>query len=396
MVRRSGPRVRSVEREPGRLWQSGVVMRATPVRDAAATIQVVAAAALALVAVALHALGSHDVMVWALDLALYAAAAATARWRLAGAVTLLALGSWLVGRGALTSIGEHALLLPLLGVSRGPRLGYAAHALLAVGILGQRNVRPEGPAFPGEFLILWALLAGFVWALGEGLGYVSRLQRRARENALAVQQVVVARELHDSVAHGLSLIVMQARHAKLQGSSSATHLDPIIATAEKSLHEVRTMMHALRTDDASEQMGPERAQPVQVAELLAEGVETLRDAGFQPTLQIEGNPTPIREPARDALVKASREAIENIRRHGDPAESCSIMVAATPSHLELVFVNVPRGDGSSAATKLGLIGMKERLEELGGTVETVRGARQWLTRLVLPLGAASRSRSAHA
>lgn len=126
------------------------------------------------------------------------------------------------------------------------------------------------------------------------------------------------------------------------------------------------------------------------------GVETLRDAGFQPTLQIEGNPTPIREPARDALVKASREAIENIRRHGDPAESCSIMVAATPSHLELVFVNVPRGDGSSAATKLGLIGMKERLEELGGTVETVRGARQWLTRLVLPLGAASRSRSAHA
>ena len=72
------------------------------------------------------------------------------------------------------------------------------------------------------------------------------------------------------------------------------------------------------------------------------------------------------------------------------------MVAATPSHLKLVFVNVPRGDGSSAATKLGLIGMKERLEELGGTVETVRGARQWLTRLVLPLGAASRSRSAHA
>ncbi len=91
--------------------------------------------------------------------------------------------------------------------------------------------------------------------------------------------------------------------------------------------------------------------------------------------------------------RVCREALENIRRHGDPGGPCQVVVSITESEVRCTFVNAPFNAVHQRAGRspLGLVGMRERLAALGGSLDVQCEPGHWVTRVVLPPPAQSTS-----
>lgn len=218
------------------------------------------------------------------------------------------------------------------------------------------------------------------WVLGDRVrtrrAYTAALEDRAvrleREREAEAKAAVLdernrmARELHDVVAHGVSVIVVQATAARrvLPNDVAAAEeaLASIEATGRTALSELRTLLGALRTDD---ELGSLRPQPDLAA--LPELVERTRLAGLPVELRIAGNRRPLTPGVDVSAYRIVQEGLTNVLKHA-PGARATVVVGYEDDGLRVEVSD----DGPAAPVESrdgaghGLMGMRERVVLLGG------------------------------
>ncbi|MGP3535905.1 sensor histidine kinase [Microbacterium sp. RD1] len=218
----------------------------------------------------------------------------------------------------------------------------------------------------------------------------AREARRAREaaeaDAVAEQERVrIARDMHDVVAHSLAVVIAQAdgaRYAAASDPAAATAaLDTISSTARAALGDVRLLLTQLRHSEAA---GP---QPTlaDVEALYAQ----VRAAGVD--LSVDVDPAPVAEPSASvqlAVYRILQEALTNALRHGTSGP-VSVRLAWHPAFVDLAVRNPLNGSAAAAGGGHGIIGMRERAQLVGGTLEAGPDRGTFTVTARLPIGEAA-------
>ncbi|HXD82430.1 MAG TPA: histidine kinase [Candidatus Acidoferrum sp.] len=193
---------------------------------------------------------------------------------------------------------------------------------------------------------------------------VSRNQA-ARELAAEEERLRIARELHDVVAHNVSVIAIQAGAARVSGNSSPQALQLIETTARDTLAELNRLLGVLRKQ-AGAPLAPQPGLD-QVDALL----KAARDAGLEATLKVSGDKRELAAAVDLSAYRIVQEAITNVLKHAN-ASRVEVMLDYQREALTLTISD--NGSGATAAvgasTGHGLIGMRERTEVFGGELAT--------------------------
>jgi signal transduction histidine kinase len=176
----------------------------------------------------------------------------------------------------------------------------------------------------------------------------------------------IARELHDIVAHHLSVIAVQSETARLTSpelsSDARGRFEAIAATAREALAETRRLLGVLREDAAP---GDDR-EPQPGLEQLTRLVDTARDAGTPVRLVLQGKAVPLPAGVDLAAYRIVQEALTNARRHA-PGADVEVEVEYTDSALSLCVRDHGRGPAGEITPGHGLVGMRDRAAIAGGT-----------------------------
>jgi len=226
--------------------------------------------------------------------------------------------------------------------------------------------------------VVWLLAA---WAVGRTVRswrVKSRALERANRElaeqrelqaqaAVAVERGRIARELHDVVAHNVSMMVVQAGAAArvLHGEQPDVRaaLEVIAVTGRETVDEMRTLLGVLRSDDGQAALKPQPG--LADLEQLVSGV---REAGLPVTLRIEGTRRPL-PPALDlSAFRIVQEALTNALKHAGPARA-EVTVCYEDSQVTLEVADTGCGADGARGTGHGLVGMRERAAMFGGELE---------------------------
>jgi signal transduction histidine kinase len=216
----------------------------------------------------------------------------------------------------------------------------------------------------------------------------AQLEREREEKAqLAVseERARIARELHDIVAHGVSVIVAQARagpHLTDDPERANGVFRAIESSGREALVELRRLLGILRSDDQQLAIGP---QPGLTS--LTSLVEQVRASGLPVDLRVEGEPVHLPAGVDLSAYRIVQEALTNVVKHAH-ATSAEVEVRYRPDALELAIVDDGRGAAvSTNGTGHGLIGMRERVALYGGKLDAGRrDGGGYSVRARLPLG----------
>jgi signal transduction histidine kinase len=225
------------------------------------------------------------------------------------------------------------------------------------------------------------LFATIVIAYGYLLGTRRRLQLelvqgREREqqqqarSALLEERARIARELHDVVAHHMSVIAVRAETApfRIPGLPEAVKDDMAEtgAIAREALTEMRRLLGVLRGADAGAELAPQPGM-----DGLEGLVAAVRGAGLAVHLRVDGGPRPLPAGVGLSAYRILQEALSNTLRHAPGAE-VTVEVGFEPDRLRLRVHNDPPPAGgerpSPAPPGHGIVGMRERAAMLGGTL----------------------------
>ncbi|MCK2036974.1 sensor histidine kinase [Microbacterium sp. SSW1-49] len=208
--------------------------------------------------------------------------------------------------------------------------------------------------------------------------------------ALVEERTRIARELHDVVAHSMSVIQVQASTARYRlpeiGDVAASEFDDIAATARTSLAEMRRMLGVLRTEDQTAELAPQHG-----IDDIPRLVDSIRRAGVDVGLAIEGGHAVAGADAavQIAAYRIVQEALSNAVRHS-PGARVTVRVHADPAAIRIRVHNEASPETpSDQSGGYGLRGMRERAELLGGSLRAgpdPDGA--WTVDAVLPLTSA--------
>jgi signal transduction histidine kinase len=229
-----------------------------------------------------------------------------------------------------------------------------------------------GIASIGPFLLLViAALAGessrqreeAVTALDETQ---AAMAETVREQTVMEERAAIARELHDIVAHHLSVIAVQSETARLTSpdlsDDARSRFEGIAATARDALTETRRLLGVLR-EDAD---GDAARSPQPGLEQLADLVDTARDSGSNIRLILQGKVVPLPAGIDLAAYRIVQEALTNARRHA-PGANVDVEVTYGENSLTLRI----RDDGPGPAEEMiaghGIVGMRDRATIAGGT-----------------------------
>jgi signal transduction histidine kinase len=284
--------------------------------------------------------------------------------------------------------------LPLLIVTYTVASRAAALQALALPFGALLVAEAEVPAFrkPGEIVFDW-LWFGVATALGLVVRHrslqaersesrVATLERE-RESVLRAERARIARELHDVIAHSVSVIVVQAGAAEPlvdeDPEQARAALRSIRSTAGDALGEMRRLLGILRTADDELSLDPQPSV-ARLEPLLGQA----RAAGLDVDLEIVGEPRALTPGLDLAAYRIVQEALTNTRKHGG-ASRAAIALRYGTSQLEVEVVD----DGSGAAPTLdgghGVVGMRERVALYGGTLDIgARAGGGFVVRAVLP------------
>ncbi|WP_433161655.1 sensor histidine kinase [Kribbella sp. CA-247076] len=233
---------------------------------------------------------------------------------------------------------------------------------------------------------LGALVFG-VWAIGErrrtrGL-YVVQLEERAaqlerdrdREAKLAVsnERTRIAREIHDVVAHGLSIMIVQADGGLYAADQSPEQAKKALATigdtGRASLTEMRKMLGLLKQDEQRE-LDPNQPRPQPGVSSLPELIDNVRDAGLTVEYDVTGEPRELPALLGLTAYRIVQEGLTNTLKHAGPGARTSVRLDFGREMLTVVVTDDGRGAGVAPSTDPGhgLVGMRQRASISGGTV----------------------------
>ena len=327
--------------------------------------------------------------------------------------TAIAVGAVQVAAGIRPSPADLAILILLYTLAayttrRQSVIGLAVCLLGSAAELGRMR-HAATISLTAWLLMASILFAGpclIAWVLGDSMryrrAYYANLEERAArlerdrdaqaQIATAAERARIARELHDVVAHNVSVMVVQA-----DGAAYALGTDPgrarealaaISATGRQALAEMRVLLGVLRSNDEA---GPGAAglpagstvttgtagtagraalAPVPGIGQLDDLLDQTRAAGLQVSCTIEGEPLPLPDGTALAAYRIIQESLTNTRKHGGPWARACVLLRYSTDALELAVTD--NGLGGAAASDgagHGLTGMRERAAMYGGTVQ---------------------------
>ncbi|WP_051639833.1 sensor histidine kinase [Cellulomonas sp. URHE0023] len=208
---------------------------------------------------------------------------------------------------------------------------------------------------------LWRTQAELMDSLRERARRAERDQERRVEEARTAERTRIAREMHDTLAHRLTLVATTAGaleyRTDLSKEQVARAAGVVRANASEALEELRTVIGVLRTS-------PDDLRPTPGLADVARLVDETRVAGVDVTLDAAALELPT---ALDlAVYRACQEGLTNARRHA-PGSAVTVQVRAEDG-VRVVVANSAGGKGEPNGTGTGLIGLAERVELLGGRV----------------------------
>jgi signal transduction histidine kinase len=238
--------------------------------------------------------------------------------------------------------------------------------------------------FPTVPLLFGALLWGGAWVIGDRVRQrrhrLAELEERAlraereaereRRIATAEERTRIARDLHDSAGHAINVILVQAGAARLMQEQddlerSRVALQAIEEVARETLGEIEQLVTALREDDLDQGSGQVEPPPgLASLPLLA---ERHRSAGLSVGVREHGARRPLPPALDQAAYRIVQEALTNAARHGDGR--AEVEIGFGPSSLELGVSNPIRPGQAPGEAGHGIVGMRERAELLGGSLE---------------------------
>jgi signal transduction histidine kinase len=274
-------------------------------------------------------------------------------------------------------------------------LGLLLAVLVFIGVAGS-GARPR--AVPAAELVPIALANVLAWMTGYSVRqrrlYVVTLQQRAASSAVAEERLRIARELHDVVAHSMSVIAVQAGYGQyvidVSPDGAKDALGAIQATSRDALEEMRRMLGVLRQQDMTAdpaRIDPAPGQapggtaarqaPLAPAPGLA-GLDRLIDrtggAGVRVTLEVTGRARPAPAGVDLSAYRIIQEALTNVVKHAGTGARCAVSLWYTDADLVIRVTD----DGGLAAVfppvsvaapgaGHGIIGMRERVHLCDGT-----------------------------
>jgi signal transduction histidine kinase len=265
----------------------------------------------------------------------------------------------------------------LLGQVPDPRLARGGLAIVVGGAFTIAYNDPTSAAadfvfVPVPFVIAW--LAGFALreraaraaAAEQRVAQVERERESAARLAVAEERARIARELHDIVAHAVSVMVLQAgavRHnlpEELEEDRRA--LGAVEATGRTALTEMRRLLGALRRSDEEVDLAPQpgldRLDPL---------VEAVRHAGLAVRLRVDGIPGPVPRTVDLSAYRVVQEGLTNTLKHA-AATSAEVVLSYRPDRLCVEVRDDGRGAPRSDGLGHGLVGIRERVKIYGGAM----------------------------
>lgn len=240
-----------------------------------------------------------------------------------------------------------------------------------------------------QYVAAWMFMAAVAlatWAFGlvrrsrretiEAL--VDRAQRLEVERdqqariATAAERARIAREMHDIVAHSLTVMIAQAdggRYAGAADPGAATRaLETIGETGRAALADMRRLLGVLRTETGDDGEGPATAPQPAAADVGAL-VDQMRDAGMRVSLVRLGEPRALPPGMGATAFRITQEALTNVLKHAGPDPEVTVMLQWLPASVVLEITDDGRGASADAdGLGQGLLGMGERATMFGGTV----------------------------
>jgi signal transduction histidine kinase len=238
-----------------------------------------------------------------------------------------------------------------------------------------------------QFLAFW--LAGvFVHARRRAVSLAARsaaLQRQAEE-AAEDERTRIARELHDIVAHHLSVIVLQAAGARASGKPAGPALEKIENSGRQALAETRRLLGVLRDPDEEIALAPQPG----IGELDALA-DSVRSAGVPVNLVVRGDRAELPAAVDVSVYRIVQEALTNVLKHAGPARA-DVTVGCAEEAVTIEITDNGAGEPGDPAPPggHGLTGMRERAAIFGGELRAgPRPGGGFAVRARLPLGGLS-------
>jgi len=307
---------------------------------------------------------------------------------------LLVFGiAWLHAMVGTTLVAGSQPVLPILvavytvgSLCPRQRAWVVAPAVLPFAVVAVNEAWKEAPDNPTPIFLgllgFFALLAGGVWALGHWtavsrrrLAESQRLRQVEAELAVARERERISRELHDIVAHTVTVMVLQAA-----GAQRILRNDP--QRAENSLGQVaelgRTAMNELRRMLAMTQpalMETDGLEPSVGLDDLDELLDRVRGSGVTVGFSQEGTPRRVDASVALAAYRTVQEALTNTAKHAGPEASAEVRLVWTDDLLvEVVDAGAAQTPASSKelSTGHGLLGLRERVSIAGGRFDAAR------------------------
>ena len=333
-----------------------------------------------------------------LAVVLYGALAAFA-WRPTIAAFLVivgcSLGAILTGSGG--DLLELALALGIVAATCAPWV-ITVHGLVLVVLTADMAMNgsslTEGGFFGIAGIAAIAFLVGITFRIvtareailvAERARVVKDLEALARE-----EQEQIADELHDGIAHDLTLVLFHARALPRQPDEAARQvsLTTIEDSAERALQSIQSLLSLIRETRADGADGRAVRYDGDVIEAVTSLGALLKDAGIPTSVSVPQTSLSATPAAERVLTETAIEAVTNILKHGPASEAASLDVMEGPGFVELLVKNVaPRTIPGSAARSSGrgLLRARQRLVQYGGELESDLNSGVWVLQARIPL-----------
>ena len=267
-----------------------------------------------------------------------------------------------------------------------------SRALVVCGLIVAASI-PLAGIEPGESTNA-SDIAFFVMFLG-GPFVAGRIVRRRvlrervleveRDSAVAEERARIARELHDVVAHAISVVVLQARGGRKllaeEPAAAREAFDVIEKVSEQALTEMRRLLGLLRQGDDELVLAPQPSL-TRIDEL----VTGLKASGLPVEVTVEGEPAPLPPGVDVSAYRIVQEALTNALKHAGPARA-HVFLRYGVDDLELEILDDGPGTGNGGGSGHGLAGIRERVAVVGGELDSGhRPEGGYAVRARLPLG----------